>query len=131
MDIKILKRQVTLLTGCTWVRNQHRIMAHSFCLCCVHDFRRCVKANVAPLTFQEAYELSGRIINIVVSPASGSGNKDSLRLLNYLTAPNVCLQPHSENDASPRAKRAHSFSFSSWLLLALLLPVRFSYGPPP
>jgi hypothetical protein len=36
-------------------------------------------------------ELSGRIINIVVSPASGSGNKDSLRLLNYLTAPNVLV----------------------------------------
>jgi len=53
--------------------------------------KRCVKANVAPLTFQEAYELSGRIINIVVSPASGSGNKDSLRLLNYLTAPNVLV----------------------------------------
>jgi predicted acylesterase/phospholipase RssA len=27
----------------------------------------------------------------VVSPASGSGNKDSLRLLNYLTAPNVLV----------------------------------------
>lgn len=36
-------------------------------------------------------ELSGRIINIVVSPASGAGNKDSLRLLNYLTAPNVLV----------------------------------------
>lgn len=53
--------------------------------------KKCVKANVPPLTFQEAYELSGRIINIVVSPASGAGNKDSLRLLNYLTAPNVLV----------------------------------------
>jgi hypothetical protein len=102
--------------------------------------KRCVKANVPPLTFQEAYgqhtrhhlwrkhihsivngdmvlhpvrfhlthscvfawhtffdpcralsELSGRIINIVVSPASGAGNKDTLRLLNYLTAPNVLV----------------------------------------
>lgn len=53
--------------------------------------KKCVKANVPPLTFQEAYELSGRIINIVVSPASGSGNQDTLRLLNYLTAPNVLV----------------------------------------
>jgi hypothetical protein len=41
--------------------------------------------------FLRCSELSGRIINIVVSPASGSGNKDSLRLLNYLTAPNVLV----------------------------------------
>ena len=53
--------------------------------------RSCVKANVANLTFQEAYDRSGRIINIVVSPAITSGNQDSLRLLNYLTAPNVLV----------------------------------------
>ena len=57
----------------------------------IRILKKCVKANVPPLTFQEAYELSGRIINIVVSPASGAGNKDSLRLLNYLTAPNVLV----------------------------------------
>ena len=53
--------------------------------------RACVKANVPNLTFQEAYDRSGRIINIVVSPAITSGNQDSLRLLNYLTAPNVLV----------------------------------------
>jgi hypothetical protein len=107
------------------------IVAHSFCLCWVHDFHRCVKANVAPLTFQEAYELSGRIINIVVSPASGSGNKDSLRLLNYLTAPNVCLQPHAEKRRLTSRKTCSLVLFlSSWLLI-LLLFIRFSYGPPP
>lgn len=34
---------------------------------------------------------TGRIINIVVSPAKGSGNQDGPRLLNYLTAPNVLV----------------------------------------
>lgn len=51
----------------------------------------CVKANVPNLTFTEAYERSGRIINIVVSPAVSAGNQDSSRLLNYLTAPNVLV----------------------------------------
>lgn len=53
--------------------------------------KECVKANVPNYTFQEAYDRTGRIINIVVSPAKGSGNQDSLRLLNYLTAPNVLV----------------------------------------
>ena len=53
--------------------------------------RECVKANVRHLTFQEAYDRSGRIINIVVSPSTGSGNQDTSRLLNYLTAPNVLV----------------------------------------
>ena len=53
--------------------------------------RACVRANVPNMTFQEAYDRSGRIINIVVSPAITSGNQDSLRLLNYLTAPNVLV----------------------------------------
>ena len=39
--------------------------------------------------FDMLLDRSGRIINIVVSPAAGYGNKDTLRLLNYLTAPNV------------------------------------------
>ena len=57
----------------------------------INVLRTCVKANVPNLTFQEAYDRSGRIINIVVSPAITSGNQDSLRLLNYLTAPNVLV----------------------------------------
>jgi predicted acylesterase/phospholipase RssA len=52
---------------------------------------RCVRANVAELTFAEAYDLSGRIINIVVSPSTSNGNQESCRLLNYLTAPNVLV----------------------------------------
>ena len=57
----------------------------------INVLRQCVKANVPNLTFQEAYDRSGRIVNIVVSPAITSGNQDSLRLLNYLTAPNVLV----------------------------------------
>jgi TAG lipase/steryl ester hydrolase/phospholipase A2/LPA acyltransferase len=38
-----------------------------------------------------ASSILSNLLNIVVSPASGSGNKDSLRLLNYLTAPNVLV----------------------------------------
>jgi hypothetical protein len=47
----------------------------------------CVRANVRPWTFAEAYDRTGRIINIIVSPSRD--NKDAPRLLNYLTAPNV------------------------------------------
>ena len=57
----------------------------------INVLRSCVRANVPNMTFQEAYDRSGRIINIVVSPAITSGNQDSLRLLNYLTAPNVLV----------------------------------------
>ena len=57
----------------------------------INVLRACVRANVPNMTFQEAYDRSGRIINIVVSPAITSGNQDSLRLLNYLTAPNVLV----------------------------------------
>ena len=74
-----------------YVRAQDVMLTFSPIFSPLPALHRCVKANVPPLTFQEAYELSGRIINIVVSPASGSGNKDSLRLLNYLTAPNVLV----------------------------------------
>jgi TAG lipase / steryl ester hydrolase / phospholipase A2 / LPA acyltransferase len=49
------------------------------------------KRNIPPLTFQEAYDRTGRIINIVVSPSKRSGNSDRYRLLNYLTAPHVFI----------------------------------------
>eukprot|EP01034_Spumella_vulgaris_P025151 gene25151-31574_t len=40
------------------------------------------------LTFQEAFDKTGRIINITVAP---SNSYDPPRLLNYLTAPHVCV----------------------------------------
>lgn len=46
--------------------------------------RRAINKNVRDLTFEEAFELSGRAINITVSPA---GSNQPPRLLNYLTFP--------------------------------------------
>lgn len=39
-------------------------------------------------TFQEAFDRTGRIINITVAPQN---DYDPPRLLNYLTAPHVCV----------------------------------------
>jgi len=48
--------------------------------CCIH--------NVGRYTFQEAFDRSGRIINITVAPTN---DYDPPRLLNYLTSPHVCV----------------------------------------
>jgi TAG lipase/steryl ester hydrolase/phospholipase A2/LPA acyltransferase len=40
------------------------------------------------LTFQEAFDRTGRIINITVAPMN---DYEPPRLLNYLTAPHVCV----------------------------------------
>lgn len=53
----------------------------------MEGLRRTVKAFVGDLTFREAYNRTGKILNITVSPAA---MHDQTRLLNYLTAPN-CL----------------------------------------
>jgi predicted acylesterase/phospholipase RssA len=51
-------------------------------------FRECVRANVGNFTFQEAFDRTGRILNIVVTPKN---NSDPPRLLNYLPAPHVLV----------------------------------------
>jgi len=51
-------------------------------------FRECVRANVGNFTFQEAFDRTGRILNIVVTP---NNLGDPPRLLNYLTAPHVMV----------------------------------------
>lgn len=51
-------------------------------------FRECVRADVGNFTFQEAFDRTGRILNIVVTPNNSS---DPPRLLNYLTAPHVMV----------------------------------------
>ncbi|KAL2802803.1 hypothetical protein BJX63DRAFT_98242 [Aspergillus granulosus] len=48
----------------------------------------CVRANLADLTFEEAYARSKRILNITVATSGRSGTPN---LLNYLTAPNVLI----------------------------------------
>lgn len=51
-------------------------------------FRSCCRANIGNFTFQEAFDRTGRILNIIVSPTNRS---DPPRLLNYLTSPHVCV----------------------------------------
>jgi TAG lipase/steryl ester hydrolase/phospholipase A2/LPA acyltransferase len=51
-------------------------------------FRACVRRNVGNFTFQEAFDRTGRILNIVVTP---NNSTDPPRLLNYLTAPHVLV----------------------------------------
>lgn len=56
-----------------------------------HDtnyFRQCLKSNIGDFTFQEAFDRTGRILNIVVTPLN---RNDPPRLLNYLTAPHVLV----------------------------------------
>jgi len=48
----------------------------------------CLRANIGDFTFQEAFDRTGRILNITVSPQSRS---DPPRLLNYLTSPHVLV----------------------------------------
>ncbi len=51
-------------------------------------FRECCRINIGSFTFQEAFDRTGRILNITVSPNNRS---DPPRLLNYLTAPHVLV----------------------------------------
>lgn len=47
-----------------------------------------LRANLGEITFEEAYDNTGIILNITVSE---SGSHDDYRLLNYLTAPHVLV----------------------------------------
>jgi TAG lipase/steryl ester hydrolase/phospholipase A2/LPA acyltransferase len=49
---------------------------------------RCIEDNTGQMTFREAYEESGLVINISVSPTR---SEQKPRLLNYLTSPNVLI----------------------------------------
>jgi predicted acylesterase/phospholipase RssA len=51
-------------------------------------FKRTVLNNTGTYTFQEAFDRTGRIINITVAPLN---QYDPPRLLNYLTAPHICV----------------------------------------
>jgi len=51
-------------------------------------FRECLRTNIGDFTFQEAFDRTGRILNITVTPNNSS---DPPRLLNYLTAPHVLV----------------------------------------
>ena len=47
-----------------------------------------LKDNLGDITFQEAFDRYGYILNITVT---GTSEHDEDRLLNYLTAPNVLI----------------------------------------
>lgn len=51
-------------------------------------FKKALMQDVGLYTFQEAFDRTGRIINITVAPLN---SYDPPRLLNYLTAPHVCV----------------------------------------
>lgn len=53
-----------------------------------NQLRGAITANVRDMTFEQAYQHSGRVINITVSPA---GLNQPPRLLNYLTFPYLYL----------------------------------------
>jgi TAG lipase/steryl ester hydrolase/phospholipase A2/LPA acyltransferase len=55
----------------------------------IEALRTAVAGQVPDLTFQEAFEVTGRKINISVSP---SDVHQSSRLLNAMTSPNVCVR---------------------------------------
>ncbi|OWZ24037.1 Patatin-like phosphoLipase [Phytophthora megakarya] len=50
--------------------------------------RDCLRSAMGDYTFREAYDRTGRIINVTVTPLSAD---DYPQLLNYLTAPNVII----------------------------------------
>ncbi|KAF0972387.1 hypothetical protein FDP41_009290 [Naegleria fowleri] len=56
----------------------------------VNKLAQCIRENIGDLTFEEAYKISGRVLNITVSGQS-AGYQTHEGLLNYLTAPNVLI----------------------------------------
>jgi predicted acylesterase/phospholipase RssA len=66
---------------------------------------QCLIADVGLYTFQEAFDKTGRIINITVAP---NNNYDPPRLLNYLTAPHVCVWSAAAASCALPGNRAHS-----------------------
>ncbi|KAL9654578.1 hypothetical protein ABK040_006642 [Willaertia magna] len=55
----------------------------------VQKLAHCIRENIGDLTFEEAYKLSGRVLNITVNSVGGFQTHEGL--LNYLTAPNVLI----------------------------------------
>ena len=54
----------------------------------VHVLATAIRSATGDLTFKEAYERTGRVVSITISP---TGDRDFPMLLNYLTAPHVLL----------------------------------------
>ncbi len=57
----------------------------------VTTLMQCAKDNIGDMTFQEAYDYTGRIVNITISSTMKHAGSDKPRILNYLTSPNVVV----------------------------------------
>lgn len=73
---------------CTW-RNRYLSFVRTGFLEDVSVLQEALQLNYGDLTFQEAYDKTGRILNITVCPTRSSS--DPPLLLNYLTAPHVLI----------------------------------------
>lgn len=64
---------------------------HHGCMSDIAELQEYLKSKIGSLTFLEAYERTGRILNLsYLSPCQVS-NQPSWQLLNYLTSPNVLV----------------------------------------
>ncbi|EGF78080.1 hypothetical protein BATDEDRAFT_90735 [Batrachochytrium dendrobatidis JAM81] len=72
----------------SFARKVTRLFNHGYLLD-VSVIEQCVKDNLEDITFMEAYNKTGRVLNI---PAVSSGRGEVPQLLNYLTAPNVLIR---------------------------------------
>lgn len=72
----------------SFMRKLRRLLSHGV-LMDISVLLDCVRSNIGDFTFAEAYARTGRVLNIVVAPDSGS--KDSPLLLNHLTSPDVLV----------------------------------------
>uniref|UniRef100_A0A6A7G7U7 Triacylglycerol lipase n=1 Tax=Hirondellea gigas TaxID=1518452 RepID=A0A6A7G7U7_9CRUS len=57
----------------------------------INILQDCIRSNLGDCTFGEAYERTGRVLNITVSVSSETNQSVLPRLLNHLTAPNVLI----------------------------------------
>lgn len=67
----------------------NKAMDGSFARLDVHDVEAMIEEAIPDLTFEEAYEKTGRHINISIAPAELN---QSARLLNAITSPNVYIR---------------------------------------
>ena len=66
----------------------HRFTHDGFALS-INALQKCIRKNTGDYTFKEAFERTGRIISITISPLDQY--KDMPHCLNYLTAPDVLI----------------------------------------
>ncbi|KPA83257.1 hypothetical protein ABB37_02935 [Leptomonas pyrrhocoris] len=69
----------------------HRFFKTGF-LMDVRTFMECMRGQIGDLTFREAFELSGKVLNVSVTRSQHEGtHADRHALLNYVTAPDVVI----------------------------------------